>query len=110
MLSHADAIIAISETGKTGTMLSGFRPACPIYVITANEKTYRQMAIEHNIYPVLVPNEYNFVKILSKGIEILKSKDLIKKDDVVILSDGLPSKDLDENLINSHGTGTILKI
>ncbi len=110
MFANADAIIAISETGKTGSMLSSFRPACPIYVITANEKTYRQMAVEQNVYPVLVPGEYNFTKILSKGIEILKEKGLLKTDDTVVLSDGFPNNTLDDNIVKAQGTGTILKI
>lgn len=89
MFSNADAIVAVSETGKTGTMLSSLRPACPIYLITANEQTYRQMAVEQNVYPILVSGEKDFSSLLAKGIESLKEKGLLKKDDTVVLSKGL---------------------
>lgn len=106
MFSNADAIVAVSETGKTGTMLSSLRPACPIYLITANEQTYRQMAVEQNVYPILVSGEKDFSSLLAKGIESLKEKGLLKKDDTVVLSNGFKANELEK----VQGTGTILKI
>ena len=64
MFADADAIIAVSEHAVTPSMLSSFKPACPIYVITANETTYRQMAVEHDVTAVYIPDEYNFDTIL----------------------------------------------
>lgn len=34
---NAKAIFAYTNTGRTATMLSGFLPQCPIYIITDNE-------------------------------------------------------------------------
>ena len=39
----AKAIIAYTETGDTARMLSSFGPDCPIFAITENEVTYRQL-------------------------------------------------------------------
>lgn len=110
MFSNADAIIAVSDKGVTPSMLSSFRPACPIYVFTANQKTYRQMALETNVTAVLVENEYNFDKILSKGLEILKEKGLLKTNDTVVLSGGFPNAGLTESVLATQATGTIIKI
>ena len=109
MFSNADAIIAVSESGHTPSLLASFKPACPIYVITANEKTYRQMAVEFGVTPILVPGVRDFDKILNQGIEILKSKGYLKENDTVILSGGLHDANKTEALA-TQATGTILKI
>ena len=109
MFANADAIIAVSEHAITPSMISSFKPDCPIYVITANIHTYRQMSVEHNVTAVFVPNVYDFDKILNEGIEILKSKGLLKENDTVVLSGGFPNTQ-HKDLLTNQATGTILKI
>ncbi len=109
MFSNADAIIAVSEHGVSPSLLSSYKPACPIYVITANEKTYRQLSVEFDITPIYIPNVHDFKEILNKGIEILKEKGCLKENDTVVLSGGFPSKDMGKD-IEGQATGTIIKI
>lgn len=109
MFSNADAIIAVSEHGVTPSLLSSFKPACPIYVITANEKTYRQMAVNFGLHPVLIPGVYDFEKILEAGILKLKEKGLLKDNDTVVLSGGFPSNSSSE-ILSTQATGTIIRI
>ena len=40
---NAKAIIAYTRTGDTPRMLSSFGVECPIFAITENETTYRQL-------------------------------------------------------------------
>ena len=40
---NAKAIIAYTNTGNTARILSSFGPECPIFAITENETTYRQL-------------------------------------------------------------------
>ena len=44
------AIIAYTNTGNTSRILSSFGPECPIFAITENEITYRQLRcmLEYN--------------------------------------------------------------
>ncbi|MDD2376337.1 MAG: pyruvate kinase [Clostridia bacterium] len=109
MFSNADAIIAVSEHGETPSMLSSFKPACPIYVLTANLNTYRQMSLEHGVKAIYIPNEYNFDSILKIGIEKLKTLDILKDDDTVVLSGGFPQTSKADYLAG-HATGCIIKI
>ncbi len=46
----AKAIIAYTNTGDTSRIVSSFGPECPIFAITENETTYRQLRcmLEHN--------------------------------------------------------------
>ncbi len=109
MFANADAIIAVSENGVTPSMLASYKPACPVFVITANENTYKQMAVEHGVRAVLVPDEHNFDKILNKGIELLKERKWLFEGDTVVLSGGFPVDQNKDYLANS-ATGTILKV
>ncbi len=109
MFANADAIIAVSQTGETPSILSSFKPACPIYVITSDEKTYRQMAVEYGVIPVMIPNVTDFDKMLNQGIELLKSRGYLKTNDTVILSGGLHDVNKTE-VLSTQATGTIIKI
>lgn len=40
---NAKAIISYTNTGNTARTLSSFGPECPIFAITENEVTYRQL-------------------------------------------------------------------
>lgn len=101
MFGNANAIIAVSENGVTPSLLSSFRPACPIYVITNSSKTYRHVSVEQDVSAILVENETNFDVLLKKGIEELKEKALLFAGDTVVLSGGFPHESI---------TGTIMRI
>lgn len=109
MFANADAIIAVTERGQTPTMISSFKPGCPIYVITANLHTYRQMSLEHGVKAVYIPGEYNFDSVLKLGIEKFKSMGLLKDDDTVVLSGGFPQTSKADYLAG-NATGCIIKI
>ncbi|MNP12631.1 Pyruvate kinase [compost metagenome] len=109
MFANADAILAVSITGSTASLLSSFRPECPIYVITADEKTCRQMSLEFGVTAILIKDETNFDKILKAGIEKLKADGMLKTGDTVVLSGGFPQEKNGEYL-TTEATGTILKI
>ena len=111
MFANADAIIAVSKDGVTPSLLSSFRPACPIYAITSDSKTYKQMAIENNVTAIYVENTNEYDELLEKGIEILKSKGLLKENDTVVLSGGLSKEDNQQKkFLSNQSTGTIIKI
>lgn len=109
MFANADAIIAVSEKGVTPSMLSSYKPACPVFVITANENTFKQMAVENGVRAILVPGEHDFDKILNKGIELLKERKWLFEGDTVVLSGGFPAVQNKDYLANS-ATGSIIKI
>ena len=103
MFANADAIIAVSEDGATPSILSSYRTACPIYLITTDEKMARQVAPEFGVFPVLVEKDDSTEKLAHKGIDILKEKGLLKDNDTVILSGGL-------NSYITSVTGTIIRV
>ena len=86
MHTNAKAIISLSTGGNTPTDISGFRPNCPIYAITYNEHTARQLNLIWGTYPILVNKSSTSEEMIQEGIEKLKELELIKPGDTVIIS------------------------
>ena len=83
----ADAIIAYTHEGNSARRLAGMGPECPILAITDDEKTYHQLGLSWNVFPVLVEGKANIDETIEAGIEKLK-KDILEKGDVVVISGG----------------------
>ena len=110
MEMEADAIIAYTETGNTPRMLASFLPSCPIYALTNNEKTYRQLALTWNTTAILIKDKTTPNDIISEGLEEIKKRGYVKEGNTVIIAGG------DSILSNHHEEainktiGGILKI
>ena len=84
----AKAIIAYTETGNTSRILSSFGPECPIFAITQNETTYRQLGACWNITPKLFPHQDSIDSLVYIGIDTLKQEGYLNKGDKVIVAGG----------------------
>jgi len=85
---YAKAIIAYTETGNTSRMVSSFGPECPIFAITQNETTYRQLGLCWSIIPKLFDPQENIDKLLHVGINKLREENYLVKGDKVIIAGG----------------------
>ena len=85
---EAKAIIAYTNTGDTSRMLSSFGPECPIFAITENEATYRQLGAAWNITPKLFPHQDSIDKLVYLGIDTLKKEGFLQKGDKVVIAGG----------------------
>ncbi len=106
LFSDASAVVAVSETGETASILSSFRIGCPIYAITPSVKAYRHMAIEQNVTPILIEGETNLNTLLDKGLNILKEKGYLKTNDTIVLSGGF----LNGSSLQDQITGKIVRV
>jgi pyruvate kinase len=50
---HAEAIVAITRTGRTARLLSAFRPGPPVYAVTPDAATARRLAGVWGVVPVV---------------------------------------------------------
>ena len=107
---NAKAIFAYTNTGRTATMLAGFFPQCPIYIITDNEITYRQMALLWNINPILVDKDEDIDKMINNGIEIAKKYNYVKKDDIIVIAGGASILSCHDAATTNRTIGGVLKI
>ena len=110
LFTEAKAIISISEKGKTPAVLSGYRPGCPIYVFTANKKTYKQLSLEWGVNALCFPDVYNFEEILKKGVDQLLEQGKLQKGDIVILGGATTNDHISENYLSTQAMGAVIRI
>lgn len=112
MEMNAKAIFAYTETGNTPRTIASFLPCCPIYALTSNEKTYRQLALAWNTTPILIKDKTKPNDIISEGIEEAKKRGYVQEGDIVVIAGGasiLSSHDTDSSAMN-RTIGGVLKI
>lgn len=85
---NAKAILAYTNTGNTSRTVSSFGPECPIFAITENERTYRQLGLCWNIIPKLFPHQETIDKLVYLGIDTLKKENFLQKGDIVVVAGG----------------------
>lgn len=78
--TEIDAIVCLTETGKTAALIARNRPQVPIHVITSSERVFGMMTLYYGAYPHLLDmpekerilNAYELLKRLGK-VNWLKS-------------------------------------
>ena len=103
---EADAIVVYTHTGDSARLLAGMGPACPILAITDCEKTYRQLGLVWNVFPICIEGKDSIDETIETGVEKLK-ENILEKGDLVIVSGG--AKILNTNSENQVIDG-VLKI
>lgn len=102
---NAKAIIAYTNTGNTARMVSSFGPGCPVFAITQNETTYRQLGLCWGIIPKWFEPQPNIDVLLHKGLDKLKEENFLLKGDKVVIDGGtkvltdVPTEDLTRNSV-----------
>ena len=86
--TKADAIICYTNTGDSARRLSGMGAGCPILAITDNKRTFRQLALAWNVFPVYVESKENTDATVEAGIQKLKTKGILEDGDKVIVTGG----------------------
>ena len=84
----ADAIVCYTNTGDSARKLAGLGAGCPILAITDNKRTFRQLGLAWNVYPVYVEKEETIEKTLQTGVEKLEKQNVIEKGDMIVISGG----------------------
>ena len=87
MESHAKAIFALSAHGNTLNAISSFSPACPVYLITPDETTARQLSMTWGVYPIVVKKSEVASDMIREGIEIAKGCNYIFEGDTIVIGE-----------------------
>lgn len=88
--TNAKAIVAFTESGYTGRMVSRYRPTVPVLVLTPHEKTQLKMQVVYGCESLIVKNisRVREAEHIAAGA-VLKRK-LGKPGDTFILGAGIP--------------------
>ncbi|MCA9342882.1 pyruvate kinase [Candidatus Saccharibacteria bacterium] len=82
---QANAIIAATKSGATAKQIASFRPKVPIIAVTSDEVLTRQLAIIYGTKSYTRPVDR---LAATKMTNWLLSKNVLKKDDIVITASG----------------------
>ena len=93
----ADAIVAYTNTGDSVRKLAGLGQECPILAITDNRKTFYQLGLVWNVYPIYVEPQEDPNATVHEGIKILKRRGILEKGDLVVVSGGSKLLDSEKN-------------
>lgn len=86
--TKADAIVCYTNSGDTARKFSGMGAGCPILAVTDNRRTFNQLSLAWNVFPVYVEAGATIDETVEKGIEKLKSKDILESGDLIVLAGG----------------------
>ena len=83
-------IVALTESGRTASMIARYKPAERIIVLTSNTNTAKKLTLTFGCHVILVPKFGSMTQIMSVVRKTaIKHKIAIKGDKVVIVS-GMP--------------------
>ena len=109
---EAKAIVSYTYTGDTPRKAASFGPGCPVFAITQNPVTYRQLGLCWNIQPRLFEPQESIDELLRVGVMSLREEKQILKGDKIVVTGG--SKALlnlcDEDACLNSAIGGIVEI
>ncbi|CAF2064782.1 unnamed protein product [Rotaria magnacalcarata] len=86
---HAQALIALTESGATALMMSRVERYAPIYALTRHERTRRAMTLCRGVIPVAFdPSLYDYNQVIERAMECLTERGFVKSGDRVLLTKG----------------------
>ncbi|MFZ5437484.1 MAG: pyruvate kinase [Patescibacteria group bacterium] len=80
-----DSVVCLTETGNTANLISRFRPKVTVHALTSNQVTYRKLALNYGVEPHIVEFPESKVEEPNAIVEMMKAKNLIKKNETVLV-------------------------
>ena len=99
---HADALIAMTQSGYTGFIVSSYRPKSPIYIFTKKKSLVNQLSLSWGVRAFYYDEEQSLDDIIFDQINILKERGFLHQGDVVVNTGSTP--------VHLHLPTNVLKI
>jgi len=84
---HAEAIVALTDSGHTALLMSRAQTGIPIYALTPYEATRRKMALCRGVYPMSFKPRSAETQA-QEAIELLRDRQVVKTGDRILLTKG----------------------
>ena len=101
-LKSIKAIIAPTKSGFTARQISRFKPDIPVLAFIDDEQVARQLNLSWGVIPVIFEHPDTTCQLIHRAITKSVEKELVKKEDLVIVTAGVP--------IKTSGTTNMLEI
>lgn len=89
-------IISFSNSGKTAQILSKTKPASKIITFTPDKKLLNRLSFYYGVFPFVLKKMKYAAIMFAKSKEFLLKHKLVKKDDKILISIGVPLTDQPE--------------
>lgn len=106
---NAKAIVCYTKTTDTPRIVSSFNPPCQIIAFTSDISKYHQLSLVWGVMPIMVESLDDTKEIIYNGIEKIKEKEIVKKDDILIIAGGKYFNNKEELLMNK-AIGGVYKV
>ncbi|MCR5403625.1 MAG: pyruvate kinase [Butyrivibrio sp.] len=87
---NADAILTVTMSGFTASMVSMYKPNCPVIACTVNPTICRQLNLMFGVVPLHIRQEDTADELFREAISSAKNAGLLKAGDKVVLTAGVP--------------------
>ncbi len=94
---NADAIVAVTRSGRTAKILSDFKPTCPVIAVTMEQRGLRQLKLAWGIKPVQAHEIDTPERLFNYALRKAQESGLVKKGSTLIV---ITSSDLEDNTMN----------
>lgn len=98
----APMIVTFTSSGSTARKVAAYRPGQPIYGLTPELHTYRQLSLVWGVVPGLAEHLPNYEDMLAVARKQILEKKLAEKGDQVVVTAGVP--------FDVPGTTNLLKV
>ncbi|MEE1255415.1 MAG: pyruvate kinase [Lachnospiraceae bacterium] len=86
----ASAIITVTMSGFTASMVARYQPTCQIISCTVDENVYRQLSLLWGVTPLLIEKADSAEMLFESAVEACKKAGLIHEGEKVVLTAGVP--------------------
>ena len=86
----ASAIITVTMSGFTASMIARYKPNCPIIACTVNPEVCRQTNLLWGVNPILIDKSNTADELFTNALNKVEEAGYIKKGDIVVLTAGVP--------------------
>ena len=98
----APCVMVFTKSGFTARIVSSHRPGVPILALTAEPRTYRQLALVWGVVPELVPHGESYDDMVLLGLDLVRKRELADPGSRVVVTAGVP--------IDVGGTTNLMKV
>lgn len=84
------AIVAFTESGWTGHVISAFRPSQPILAVSPHIEVLRQLALSWGVLPMRAITLKSTDQMIRQAKDIALKSERVKSGDKIIISAGIP--------------------
>ncbi|MBD5105957.1 MAG: pyruvate kinase [Lachnospiraceae bacterium] len=87
---NAAAIITVTMSGTTASMISRYKPNCSIIGCSVNPRVCRQLNLSWGIQPLLIEKEEKADDLFDSAARAAEKAGLVKRGDIVVITAGVP--------------------